>query len=98
MSYDEELNRILNDTKRFLKQQEELYGDTLFIYRSEDPTMMKSPEPAKKTEIKTREVDLFGNVSIPTETNQIKGSVPLHDYPKAPWINAKNLVGLDATS
>jgi uracil-DNA glycosylase family 4 len=95
MSYDEDLNRILSDTKRFLKQQQELYGDTLFLSQNEASNNMKSASPSQKKESVVSEVDLFGGVTAPTATNQKIGEPILQAYPKETWTGAKVLVELD---
>jgi DNA polymerase len=95
MSYNEELNRILNDTKRFLKQQQELYGDILFLSQNEPSADSKSVPTSQKTKPTESGVDLFGNVTVQPTTNHKVGESILQDYPKEPWITAQNLVELN---
>jgi DNA polymerase len=95
MPYDEELNRILNDTKRFLKQQQELYGDTLFLSQNEIANNLKPESSSQKTRSVVSEVDLFGSAIAATTANQKIGEPAMQAYPKETWTSAKDLTELD---
>ncbi len=96
MSFSEELHKILSDTERFLKQQQELYGDTLFIEKSKQPAVeLKSMSSQKKIVPVVPEIDLFGNAVTPTAAHPKVGGSILPAYPKESWTNARDLVELD---
>ena len=92
MPLNEELKNILTDTERFLKQQQELYGDTIFVSRNEPLSAgsQKSPEPANAA-TDVLETDLFGNVTKPT-TNSYKKEEPIVPaFPSELWTKTKSL-------
>ena len=59
MSLNEEFKNILTGTERFLKQQQELYGDTIFVQENKPLAAVPVQMPAGT------EVDLFGNAAQP---------------------------------
>ncbi|HLF20606.1 MAG TPA: hypothetical protein VI704_07435, partial [Bacteroidota bacterium] len=82
----EEFNEILSNAEKYLKQENELYGDTVFVGKSsggvKDP-LQDSPAVQKT------EVDLFGNAVVPSAK---KVSEPgLFHYPNEPWVAAQSL-------
>jgi uracil-DNA glycosylase len=95
MSYDEELNRIIDDTKRFLRQQKELYGDTLFITQKESLNQLKPASTTPKSKAQKSGADLFGNPVIDVETNRKISGPVMQDYPTENWVGAKDLKELD---
>lgn len=73
MSFKNEFDELLTNTQRFLKQQQKLYGDTLFLQKFEEIQKEQSlvMTPSKETRIES-EVDLFGNVITPDTRTEIK--------------------------
>jgi uracil-DNA glycosylase family 4 len=96
MSYDEEFNKILNDTKRFLKQQQELYGDMIFLSSDIPSVDSKLISMHQKSKQPSPETDLFGNkIDMTVKDRKLKESA-VQDYPKESWTSAKDLVDLDS--
>ena len=98
MSLNEELNKIFLDTGRFLKQQQELYGDTLFVSKSKEPSIEPTQMPSiKKTTQAVSEIDIFGN-AVKLTMNQHKNRENISpEYPSEPWIATTTLVELNDT-
>jgi DNA polymerase len=97
MSLNDEIKNILTDAERFLKQQQELYGETLYIPKSETlSASSKQPPLSVHTTPDDPETDLFGNVARPATTHQKTGESILPAYPNEPWTNTKNLEALDS--
>ena len=95
---NEEFQNILSDTKRFLKQQQELYGDTMYPAKSESPSVGSIPmQAAAKSEPENLEVDLFGNIAQPISPQNKIGENALPAYPNEPWIKTKSLDDLNAS-
>ena len=83
MSLNEELKNILTDTERFLKQQQELYGDTIFVQKNEPFPADLTQKPASiNIAPAAPEVDLFGNAVQPITNNHKIGESILPAYPK----------------
>ena len=94
MSTNDELNLLLSNVKRFLKQEQELYGDVLLVGTKQD--LMKKSEPksqAPSVHSHPAEEDLFGEAVKPTVTKQAK---TVASFPEEPWTNAADLDKLDA--
>ncbi len=90
MSQNDELNRILSDTRRFLKQQQELYGDTLFLGTTAQPV----EESKKAFGSDTHSVDK--PFTVPpmnfSTTSQLTIGEPILPFiSQAPWTNAQSL-------
>ena len=96
MSLDEELKNILTDTERFLKQQEELYGDTIFVPKKE-PLFAESTQRHVSVNNASAdpERDLFGNVAPQTTSNHKTGGSMLSAFPNESWATTKNLEELN---
>jgi uracil-DNA glycosylase family 4 len=92
---NEEIRKVLEDAERFLKQEQELYGEILY---KEEPSQ-KKPEDAETVKPKppqhvAEELDLFGKpagTSIPL----MKSKQLDHPYPNEPWVSAASLDELD---
>jgi uracil-DNA glycosylase len=92
MSINDEFNKILSDTQQFLKQQQELYGDTLFLQKFEEGHKESSNTQTTIQENKaSQEVDLFGNADPPSTLLHKIGEKILPSYPDEPWINTQSL-------
>ena len=96
MSLNEELKNILTDTERFLKQQQELYGDTMFTQKSEPPPAEFTQMPASAhTAPVVPETDLFGNAARPNPSDHKTGGSILPAFPNESWTNTKSLEELN---
>jgi uracil-DNA glycosylase family 4 len=96
MPIEDELKKLLSGTERFLKQQRELYGDTIDIPKNLSQAGEKSPAPPSKKPIPTApDVDLFGNVVAQAPPQRKIGEPALPAYPQEPWTGAKSLEELD---
>ena len=96
MSLNEELKNILTDTERFLKQQQELYGDTIFVPKNESFSANLTQKPASANIAPNApEVDLFGNAIQPTTSHYKIGESILPAYPKESWTETKSLEELN---
>ena len=92
MSLNEEINNILTDTERFLKQQQELYGDTLSVSKNKtlSDDIPQMPVSAN-TGPAAPEIDLFGNAAQPTTSQQKTGEPILPAFPNESWTKITNL-------
>jgi uracil-DNA glycosylase len=89
MSLNEELNNIFIDTEKFLKQQRELYGDTIYIPKSEPSSPVQSaPIASKITTVNTA-------TSQPMIPYTI-GEPTLPEYPSETWTSANTIDELNA--
>jgi len=96
MSLNEELKNILTDTERFLKQQQELYGDTIFVPKNEPLSSDSIPVPAPAIAGPAApEIDLFGNAAQPTTNHHKTGEPILPAFPNESWTKTKNLEELN---
>jgi DNA polymerase len=96
MSLNEELKNILTDTERFLKQQQELYGDTIFVPKNEPLSSDSTPMPAPAIAGPAApEIDLFGNAAQPTTNHHKTGESILPAFPNELWTKTKNLEELN---
>jgi len=94
MSLNDDFNTLLSDTQRFLKQQAELYGESLIISKTPAQPAIDRPDNQKEqalssenriSMLKEPETDLFGK----HETAETSAS--LHAYPAEPWISASSI-------
>jgi DNA polymerase len=96
MPFNEELKNILTDTERFLKQQQELYGEMIFKPKSDmlsvGTTQVPLPAPTVPAD---PEIDLFGKPVQPTITHHVTGEATLPKIPNEPWTKTKNLEELN---
>jgi|WetSurMetagenome_2_1015567.scaffolds.fasta_scaffold66081_2 uracil-DNA glycosylase len=98
MSLDDDFNTLLSDTQRFLKQQAELYGDSLLIsktsvqqpasepFHKEEQTISSTTGPSMPRKSKT---------SLIEKNDASQATAPLHAYPAEPWISADNIPTLN---
>ena len=93
MSLNEELKNILTDAERFLKQQQELYGDTIFVSKNnEEPFADSTQMPASANNVPAvPEIDLFGNAPTSISDQHKIGEQILPAFPKESWTETKNL-------
>jgi uracil-DNA glycosylase len=98
MSLDNDFNNLLSDTQRYLKQQTELYGDSLMIPKTTDQPALDQTAHQKEQSLSTikkesviREpvTNLFGKPA-PDQADS-----PLHAYPAEPWVSAENIPSLN---
>lgn len=84
-----EIQKLLSDVERFLKQQHELYGD-FFIPETRDvtsgPPMTKKPKPAENSP------ELFGETPAPAAVYDIR-----KPFPEEPWVQCESLDDLNKT-
>ena len=89
-----ELHNILTDIQGALRQEQELFGGTL--YTDPDPPQQEPNQDTmasrKKVPVVEPGVDLFG-VAIPTATTPKEQLLP---YPSEPWVGAKSLDELNS--
>ena len=96
MSLNEELKNILTDTERFLKQQQELYGDTMIVSKSEPLSADSTQKSASASTVPAAlEIDLFGNTSQPTTIHHKTGEPILPAFPNESWTATKSLEELN---
>lgn len=91
----EELEALLLKAERYLRQEQYLFGDTLFA-SSNDMTPSK---PVRKIEKPAaEEVDLFGQVvaHTPKGKHEAIPAVTETAYPNEPWVRAESLGELDS--
>ena len=89
----QELKGLLSDVQKLLKQEQELYGNTLF--RSSPKDVPSSMPAMKKQEIPIVEQDLFGNSPILMKPRMNAPAVSARDYPGEPWVAADSLTRLN---
>ena len=88
MSLNEELNNIFIGTEKFLKQQQELYGDALFVRKNE------SPLPAQPLQVAPKSQAAYAETSKPTIPHSI-GEQTLPAYPNETWASANTIDDLN---
>jgi uracil-DNA glycosylase len=96
MPLSEELKNILTDTERFLKQHQELYGDMIFVPKT-DPISAGATglSHSVNTAPADPDIDLFGNPVQPTTIHLKTGEATLPAFPNEPWTKIKNLEELN---
>jgi uracil-DNA glycosylase len=89
MSQNDELHRILSDTQRFLKQQQELYGETIFL---QEPGQSVQ-EPEREILLAQPDTDpvYVPPVNTTTAFQQTIGEPILPSSSKIPWTSAQSL-------
>jgi len=96
MSLNEELKNILTDTERFLKQQQELYGDTIFVHKSQPLSADSTQVSASANNAPAApETDLFGSAAKPTPSHHKTGEPILPTFPNESWTETKSLEELN---
>jgi uracil-DNA glycosylase len=98
MALDDDFNTLLSDTQRFLKQQAELYGDSLLIPK----TLV---QPAKDQPVHQEEQILSSatgtsmtrkpKTDISINPDISRTSATLHAYPAEPWTSSENISALN---
>jgi len=96
MPLNEELKNILTDTERFLKQHQELYGDMIFVPKT-DPVFASTTglSHSVNTAPADPDIDLFGKPVQPTTIHLKTGEATLPSFPNEPWTKIKNLEELN---
>jgi DNA polymerase len=89
MSFNEELNNIFLDTEKFLKQQRELYGDTLYISKSGSPLLAQSAPIAT-------EITVVNTAANPTTISNNIGELTLPAYSNETWTSTKTIDELNS--
>jgi uracil-DNA glycosylase family 4 len=96
MSLNEEFKNILSDSERFLKQQQELYGDTIFVSKNEPLSADATQKSASASTVPAAlEIDLFGNATKPTTIHHKAGEPILPAFPNESWTATKSLEELN---
>jgi DNA polymerase len=83
-----QIQRLLSDVERFLRQQQELYGDVLLA--GSDHTVTSSTVMAKKTPSSDADRNLFES-PLPAPVPSVPG------FPNEPWVNCATLADLNMT-
>ncbi len=93
---NDEIKQVLENVERFLKQEQDLYGDLLYNGNREQKNQnTASNVKPKSSQQGAEEVDLFGK-SAPSSIPLIKSSRKAeHPYPKEPWVSASTLDDLN---
>ncbi len=98
MSLDDDFNNLLSDTQRYLKQQTDLYGDSLMIPKTTaqpavDQTAHQKEQSLstikKESVIREPVTNLFGKPAA------AQADSPLQAYPAEPWVSAENIPSLN---
>jgi uracil-DNA glycosylase family 4 len=95
MPNNDEIRILIADTEKFFKQQQELYGDTIFIKQPEaplHPVNLNTENMKKKQTIPPAETDVFGNAPEKNIAAQPKG---LSALPDEAWASASDLPSLN---
>jgi len=96
MPLKEDFKNILTETERFLKQQQELYGDILFVSKNESRSAVSMEMPgAANTVPSIPEIDLFGNAAPPITSHHNTGEPILPAFPNESWTGSKSLEELN---
>jgi len=82
------MQKLLSDVERFLRQQQELYGDIILSKTDQEPA--PAMPMAKKTDRAPEEVELFQGFVKPPE----KATAA---YPNEPWVGCATLDDLNKT-
>ncbi|MBN1396698.1 MAG: uracil-DNA glycosylase [Bacteroidetes bacterium] len=94
MSLDDDLKALLSDTQRFLRQQAELYGDSLLVSRAavetpKEEQIIEKEKPISTdknlTMLREPEIDMFGDTK---KVNKNKFNL---DYPAESWTSAASI-------
>jgi len=94
--HSDEIRDAIEGIEKFLKQEQELYGDLLFRdaegqKQQQQPAAVKS----KTSQPSPEEQDLFGN-KTPSAIPVVRGMhPPSRPYPNDPWVSASGLDDLD---
>jgi hypothetical protein len=93
----DEIKQVLGGIEKYLKQEQELYGDLL--YRGDGGRGDRDPSPTMKpkstSQHEPEEIDLFGNTTkseIPVTKSSLHQQQP---YPNEPWTTASSVEDLD---
>jgi uracil-DNA glycosylase len=90
MPSNEEFSRLVSDTEKFLKQQQGLYGDLLFLTKTLEQNDITDPVPAA-----TMETPFFDDIAKPEQPSQSSGESLLPQYPNEAWTKTKTLSDLN---
>jgi DNA polymerase len=87
MSLNDDAERILSQAQSFLRQQQELYGDTLILdLQRADMSKARPSPPTSKS----------APVAVPAPESDLFGTNVLLPYPAEPWTAAADLTALNA--
>jgi DNA polymerase len=95
MPHQDEIRILIADTEKFFKQQQELYGDTIFLKTLEAPQHsinLDTENMEKKQTIPPTETDIFGNAPA---GNNIALPKTISALPDEAWTSAADLQSLD---
>ena len=94
---NDEIRRVLDNVERFLTQEQDLYGNTLYVgerrVETHSPTTIVNPKSSQQS---PEELDLFGKPaasSIPLVKSSHHAERP---YPNEPWVPAQSLDDLNS--
>ena len=98
MSLDDDFNTLLSDTQRFLKQQAELYGDSLMIPKTPAQPAMDLPVHQEERTLSSTTGTSMPRKSKTDFLENPDASQPitaLHAYPEESWTSAKSIPTLN---
>jgi uracil-DNA glycosylase len=98
MALDDDFNTLLSDTQRFLKQQAELYGDSLLIPKTlvqpaTDQLVHQKEQPLSSTT--GTSMTRKPKIDISINPDFSRTSATLHAYPAEPWTSSENIPALN---
>jgi uracil-DNA glycosylase family 4 len=93
---NDEIKQVLDNVERFLKQEQDLYGDLLYAGDRDHKNDNTATNVKRKSSQQIAEaVDLFGK-SAPSLIPLVNSSRNMeHPYPKEPWVSASTLDDLN---
>lgn len=93
---NDEIKQVLDNVERFLKQEQDLYGDLLYAGDRDHKNDNTATNVKRKSSQQIAEaVDLFGK-SAPSLIPLVNSSRNVeHPYPKEPWVSASTLDDLN---
>ncbi len=94
--HNDEIRNAIEGIEKFLRQEQELYGDLLFTGAEEQKQQQRPAAVKPKTsQPSSEEQDLFGN-KAPAAIPVLRGlQHPARPYPNEPWVSASVLDDLD---
>lgn len=91
----EEVHRLLSAAEQYLRQEREVFGETLYRMAEDmNPPARRAVDGKHKTE----EADLFGHVDRPASEKEPKKPTTITEmsYPNEPWVAARSLDELNS--
>jgi DNA polymerase len=91
----DEIRNAIDNIEKFLRQEQELYGDLLFTGAGEQNQQQPADVKSSTKQPVPEEQDLFGNPVAPAIP--VVGSLhhPVRPYPNEPWVGASSLDDLE---